>query len=226
MAVSLGIGGWYAFWLGVAAGTTLLAMSAYRWVSPRWLKWLLLASGVCVISRYVTMTLCATVPNPHLWWVLRRCWFATSVGLTFPGVVALDQLVRHPAMTPKKLLRWYSPFLAASATALLFGRITLSSDPIVGMSPHLVGWAATLLSIVHAVFVLGFLWVSVLLLKKVPSVPIRFAVLILMAAYVCLGVDGLLVAFHHGYFRPFLFSEILALVALWVAFDTAHHHPL
>ena len=226
MTVSLSAIGWYAFWLGVAAGTTLLAMSAYGGVSPRWLKWVLLVIGLFVISRYVTMALFATSANPNTWWGLRRCWFATSVGLTFPGVAALDQLVRHPAMTPKKLMQWCSPFLAAYAVVLLLGQFELAPDPVVGMSPRLVGWAVGVLAFVQAVFVIGFLGLSTLLIKKLPSPRIRMALGGLMVAYAYLGLDGLLVALHRWYVRPFLFSEIAALVALWFAFDTARHHSL
>ena len=217
---------WYLVMLGLGMGLTVLLLTAYLYISPRWLKWVLLVIGLFVISRYVTMALFATSANPNTWWGLRRCWFATSVGLTFPGVVALDQLVRHPAMTPKKLMQWFSPFLGAYAVVLLLGQFELVPDPVVGMSPRLVGWAVGVLAFVQAVFVTGFLGVSLLLIKKLPSPRIQMALAGLMVAYASLGLDGLLVALHRWYVRPFLFSEIAALVALWFAFDTARHHSL
>lgn len=218
--------GWYLFWLGLATGAAWLAMSAYRFVSPRWLKWLLWASGLLVMSRYLTMAILATSAQPPVWWLLRRLWFASVVGLTFPGVVALDQLVRHPAMTPKKLLIRFSPFLLAYALVLLLGRIELESHPVIGMRPRLVGWAVGVLACAHTAFILVMLGLGFLLAKKLPSPPIRLALAGLMAAYAYLGADGVLLAVGRWYPWPFLYSEILALVALWLAFDTAKQHPL
>lgn len=213
--------GWYLFWLGVAVGVTALAMTAYLAISPRWLRWLLLASGAFVASRYVTMALFATSPEPHALWALRRCWVATSVGLTFPAIVALDQLVRHPAMSPKKLLRWFSPFLACYALVLGFGRFELTADPLVGTSPRLVGGWLWVLAVVQGLFVIGVLALGALLIQKLTSRRIRIALFGLMGAYGYLGLDGLFLALDRWYFRPFLFSEILALIAIWFALETA-----
>ena len=219
-------GGWYLFWLGLAAGASGLAMSAYRFVSPRWLKWLLWASGLLVTSRYLAMATFATSAQPPMGWLLQRVWFASVIGLTFPGVVALDQLVRHPAMTPKKLLVRFSPFLLAYALVLLLGRIEWESHPLIGLHPRLVGWAVGALACAHAAFILGMLGLGFLLAKKLPSTPIRLALAGLMAAYAYLGADGVVLAVGRWYSWPFLYSEILALVALWLAFDTAKQHPL
>ena len=207
----------YVFFLGLATGVTILAMSAYLSVSPAWLRRLLLASGVLVAGRYVVMTLCAIGLDPRTWWLPRLCWFATSVGLTLPGAVALDQLVRHPAMTPKKLLRWYAPFFAASCVALLLGRSTVVSDPIAGARPLLVGWALGLFGCAQGAFVLSFLGLSVLLMMKLKSWHIRRALGVLVAAYACLGV------FTCGRWpvELFLFSEILTLLAIWFALNSA-----
>ncbi len=217
--------GWYLFFLGLATGATILAMTAYWAVSPRWLRWWLLASGLFVLSRYVTMTLFATSPNPQPFWGLRRCWFATTVGLTCPSAVALDQLVRHPAMSPTKLMRWLSPFFVGYAIVLLFGPMELTLDPIVGMKPHLVGWGRGLLTGTEGLFVIGFLWVGAQVLSKLPSRRIRIALLGLMIAEGYLGLDGLLVALGRGH-HPFLCSEIFALMAIWFALDTARHSSL
>ena len=220
------IAGWYLFWIGLATGASVLAMSAYRFVSPRWLKWLLWASGLLMMSRYLAMATLAVGAQPPMGWLLQRMWFASALGLTFPGAVALDQLVRHPAMTPKKLLIRFSPFLLAYALVLLLGRIDMDSHPVIGPHPRLVGWAVGVLACAHTAFIFGVLALGYLLAKKLPSTPIRLALAGLMAAYTYLGVDGVLLAVGRWYPWPFLYSEILALVALWLAFDTAKHHPL
>lgn len=211
----------YLFALGLASGVGLLTLTAYRRVSPVWLRWLLTAAGVFTISRYVAMAAFAVAPEPESVWALRRCWFASSVGLTLPGVVALDQLVRHPAMSAKKLLRWFFPFLAVYAAVLLFGAFTPARDPWLGWAPRLApAWQAAL-SLVQSVFVVGYLALCALFIRKLPSRPIRAALLMLAVGYGYLGLDGLLLAMGRTYFRPFLFSEILTLLALWHAYDTA-----
>ena len=216
---------WYLFCLGLAVGMAVLAMSAYLSVSPPWLRWLLLASGVLVASRYVTMALAAISPHPQELWWLRWCWYGTSIGLTFPSVVALDQLARHPAMTPKKLLQWYAPFLAAYLLVLLFGRMEWFRDPLVGTTVKLGGWAIYLLAFAQACFVMVFLAMAGFLLSKIRSPHIQMALILLMAAYAYLTLDGVLVTFGRWYLRPFLFSEIFALLAIWLAFETADKHP-
>ena len=216
---------WYLFCLGLAVGVVLLAMAAYLTVSPRWLRWLLLASGVLAAGRYMTMALLAVSPHPQeLRWAW-RCWYGTSIGLTFPSLVALDQLVRHPAMTPRKLLQWYAPFLAAYLAVLVFGHMDIVRDPMVGNVVRLGGWALRLLAFTQAWFVLAFLGMAGLLLKKISSQPIQIALVFLLAAYAYLGLDGVLVTLGRWYLRPFLFSEIFALLAIWLALETADKHP-
>lgn len=210
----------YLFLLGLASGLTILTITSYRHVSPRWLKWLLIATGVFVISRYVTMAL-FTLPNApeHFRW-LRHCWYATSVGLTLPSIMAIDQLLRHPAWSPKKLLVWFSPFLAADAAVILFAS-PLIPEHVEPWSPVLGrGWG-WLLSIVQSVFVVGFISLCVLLMRKIPSRPIRMALLALTVGQAYLGVDGLLLAMGKWYFRPFLYSEMLTLLAIWYAYETS-----
>ena len=215
------LGAFYLFLLGFAAGVALLTTTSYRRVSPRWLRWLLMISGLLVMSRYVTLALFTATDAPRYFSALRPCWFATSFGLTFPSACALDQLLRHPAMTPKKLLVWFSPFLAVYGLMLLFAGVTLAPDRLMGWTLHLgTGWQI-LLATTQGAFVLGFIGISLMLMSKIPSTTIRLALLGLAAGQAYLGLDGLLLALGRWYFRPFLYSEMLMLLALWHAFETS-----
>ena len=213
--------GWYLFLLGLAAGLTLLAMTAYLTVSPPWLRWLLVLTGVLVMGRYCTMALFALYQDPQPVWGLRRYWLGTSIGLTLPTVVALDQLVRHPAMTPRKLLTWFAPFLAAYLLILLFGAFQPTFDPVIGWRPVLTGPWPWILAGVQTVFVGIFLWLSSLVMRRLPFPKVRLAIAVLMASQVYLALDGYLILLHVQYFRPFLFSEMTALAAIWFALQTA-----
>ena len=215
------LAGAYLFCLGLASGLTLLTMTAYRRVSPRWLKWLLVASGLFVMSRYVTMAIFTRLDAPDRFWVLRRCWFATSVGLTLPSVFAIDQLVRHPALSPNKILRWFAPFLVVYALVILAGSATPIPDRVIGWTPHLEGGWRFLLALTQSTFVITFVSVCILLMRKLPSAPIRLALFWLAVGHLTLGLDGFLVASGRWYFRPFLFSEMLTLLAIWHAYETS-----
>jgi len=217
---------WYLFCLGMAVGATGLAITAYLSVSPRWLRWLLVLSGLFVVSRYLTMLLLASSTDPTRWWALRRCWLATSVGLTFPSLVAVDQLVRHPAMSPKKLVKRFAPFLVIYLGVFLFGEYRLVPDELIGMRVTLGGFWRGVLLATQSVFVLGFVGLGGLLVKKLPVRRIRVALLGLLAAQLYLGCDGLVLGLGGWYFRPFLFSELLTLVAIWFALNTARTQTL
>ena len=210
----------YLFLLGLASGVALLAISAYRRVSPAWLKWLLIATGVFVISRYVTLAVYSLPDAPQRFWWLGRSWYATSVGLTLPSVMAMDQLVRHPAMSPKKLLAWFSPFLAVYGAIILFATPKIQ-EHVEPWSPALSrGWGL-LLSVTQAAFVAGFIGIGLMLMRKLPSRPIRRALLGLILGHAYLGFDGLVLAMGRWYFRPFLYSELLTLLAIWYAYETS-----
>ena len=211
----------YLFLLGLASGLALLALTSYRRISPMWLRWLLFVSGAFVISRYVTLALFTQARATQQFWALRHCWLATSVGLTLPSVIAVDQLVRHPAMTPKKLFRWYAPFLLAYLLVMFFGRFTPMPDPLIGWSLRLNPPWRWLLCLVQGVFVIGFVGLCVFLIRQLPSSSVRLALAGLVIAHLALACDGLLLAFGGWYVRPFLFSEMLTLIALWHAFSTA-----
>ena len=211
----------YLFLLGLTSGLTLLTLTAYRRISPRWLRVLLISTGLFVISRYATLALLTSAEAAQHVWGLRYCWLATSVGLTLPSVFAIDQLLRHPAMSPQKLLLWFSPFLVAYAATILCATITPAPDRIVGVTLHLSpGWQL-FLAVVQTIFVIGFLGLCTWLIRKVRSRPIRVAVLGLAVGHGWLAVDGLIVALGGWYFRPFLFSEMFTLLAIWYAYETS-----
>jgi hypothetical protein len=133
--------------------------------------------------------------------------------------VAVDQLVRHPAMTPKRLLMWYAPFLVIYIAVTLFGRFIPMPDPTIGWTLKLSLPWHTLLSIVQGTFVIAFVSFCLLLIRKLPMPSVRLALAFLAAAHAYLAVDGALLAAGGWYFRPFLFSEMLTLLALSHAFS-------
>ncbi len=213
--------GLYLFLLGLACGITLLTITAYRQVSPQWLKWLLMATGAFVLTRYLTMAIFTSALAAQFAWGLRYCWFATSIGLTLPSVIAIDQLLRHPAMSPQKLLRMFAPFAAVYTLIILIGPMAPRPDPVAGWMVQLVTPWQWILSAVQAMFVIGFITICLMLMRKIPSKPIRRALLGLALAHAYLGFDGVMLALGRWYFRPFLFSEIFALLAIWYAYDTS-----
>jgi hypothetical protein len=213
--------GAYLFVLGLATGIALLTLTSVRRVSPAWLRGLLIAGGLLVIGRYVTMARCALTEAPQAVGAWHRLWFASSLGLTLPSVVAVDQLVRHPAMTPQRVLRWYAPFGLAFAALLVFGQAAPVADRFLGWAPRLGPDWRLAATTAHSVFTAGFLVLCLTLLRKLPSRPVRAALGGLVLGYASLGVDGLLVAFGGWYVRPFLYSEVVTLLALWQAYETS-----
>ena len=210
------------FLLGLACGVALWATSAFRRVTPWWLRGLLIASGFFMVSRYVAIAVFASAETPEQVWWMRHCWFATSLGLPLASAVAVDQVVRHPAMTPKKLLTWLAPFLIIYLTIILFGTMTLVPDRVVGWTIHLShGWQMLLAS-TQATFVVGFLATSLILFRKIPSPRIRRILLCLMGGQVLLACEGVFLALGVWDVRPYLYySEPLVLLAIWYALETA-----
>lgn len=174
------------FLLGLASGLAILALTAYRRISPPWLRWLLIASGLLLASRYATLAHFTADEHWLRWWR-----FVKGISLTLPGVFAVDQLVRHPAMTPKKLLRWYAPLFIA------YGVTTLTP------------WWRETAVILTGVFTLVFLWICGLVIRKLPDRRIRLALIGLCLAYLLIVLSDL------------LFAEMLVLLALWYAYETS-----
>ena len=201
--------GSYCFLLGLASGVALLTISSYRHVSPAWLKWLLVASGLVVITRYVTAAfLIEQVGGPELVMAWSHSWVAISVGLTAPSIFAVDQLLRHPAMSPKQLLAWCTSFLAFCAF-ISFAEAAPAIVPRPPMGWWIVGAA------VHGALIIGFVGIVTRLIRQVPSGPIRIALFELAIGHILLGLAGL---FHVW---PLLYAEMLMLLVLWHAYETS-----
>jgi hypothetical protein len=124
-------------------------------------------------------------------------------------------------MTPKKLLTWFAPFLAVYALVSLFGEFIPEPDPVAGWQLKLGTPWMVAVSLVQSVFVLGFVTSCVVFIRKIPVRPIQIALGLLATAHLLLGLDGALLALGRWYFRPFLFTEMATLFALWHAFTTA-----
>ena len=180
-----------------------------------------MASGLLLIIRYVMIMHVMTMLE-QTWWLdyltdMRQYtwWSVGSIGFTLPGIFAVDQLIRHPAITPKKLLRWYLLFLLAEATTVVI--------TIVGT----IGWSFAAQLVLLIGFAGGFVGVCVLLARKVPSAPLRRALGGLALSYGYLGARVLLLfplgaALGQRWINTIAFSsEIAALLALWYAYETS-----
>lgn len=187
MAPSAGVD---LFLLGFAGGLALLTVTSFRRVSPSWLQWLLMAVGLFTIGRYVTMALASMFPEQSLPRWLSSSWgLVKFVSFTLPAVFAVDQMLRHPAMTPKRLLRWYVPLPLVAAVG--------------------AAWGHRVLMAIQTASLVGVAGVCVLLMRKIPSPPIRRALLGLALGCGYLGVDNR------------LYPELLALAAIWHAYETS-----
>ncbi|HAM40971.1 MAG: hypothetical protein A3I71_00445 [Omnitrophica WOR_2 bacterium RIFCSPLOWO2_02_FULL_63_16] len=164
----------------------ILTITAYRRVSPRWLRALLVVSGLLLLSRYIALASFTPEESWVRWWR-----FVRGVGLTLPGIFAVDQLVRHPAITPKTLLRWYSPWAIAYGVALL------------------TPWWQGSTSVLIGLFTLALLWICCLIIRKLPDRRVRIA------------LAGLCLACLLMSFSDWLFAEMLVLLAIWNAFETS-----
>lgn len=184
------------FLLGLASGCTLLVMTAYGRISPRWLKQLLLLTGLLMIGRNFGLALYDTSASLPTW--LLRTSPILAIGLTLPAVMVIDQLLRHPGMSPQQLLTWYAPFAVGFATA------------------PFISWHPILVRAILGVFILGYFVSCLAVMLKTPSLPIRIALLGLTVAYACLGI-----AILPGNNDVLPCAVPLVLVALWFAYDTA-----
>lgn len=185
--------GAHPFLLGLASGIAVLAITSYRHVSPPWLKWWLVATGILLIARYALLAAPPTVEPSDAAWSARLLWCAGAAGFTTPGIFAVDQLLRHPAMTPLKLLRWCALLLVLYAAACPWLRLAI---------------------IVQGLVALGLLGFCVMLSRHIPPSALRRSVLVLGIGYGVWGVASLA-----GSWR--LASELLLLVVLWSTFEAS-----
>ena len=213
--------GAYLFLLGLACGVSLLPLSYYAVASPRWLRGLLVFVGALGAGRYLAMAAFAVIDDPQQIWFWHRLWFGSAIGLTVPGIFAVDALIRHPAMTPEKLLRRIAPLLAVYAVLALFAQARAVPDRLMGWHIELMSGWRLFAAVIQAVFVAGMIAMCLLLIRKIPVSSIRGALALLALAYAGLAADGLLLAFGGWYARPFLFTEMLTSLSLYHAFRTA-----
>lgn len=210
------------FLLGVACGLTVLPITTYRRVSPLWLRWLLIGAGLLVITQYIARALLLTPEGLQKFWDFRYFLFSTTVGLSLPTVFAIDGLIRHPAITPQKLLKWTLPWLLIEGTILIIGAgVTkiqiLSPDSTLHFHP-LWQWA---LAIGQGLFSLTGILFCGLLIQKISSSPIRCALLGLALGHTGFGLAHILLAAQIGSVNSLVFCELFLLLALWHAYETA-----
>ena len=214
--------GHYLFCLGFLAGLSLLTVTAYRHISPLWFRTLLAgATGSLITGRYALLALVMMTDMPPPLAALRCVWFGASAVFLFSSTVAVDQLIRHPAMSSKKLLVWLSPFLLVYGAALLVapGTPVRMEAPLgwwLRLSP---AWQA-LLSVTQGVFVIAFVGTVLLLIRKIPVWRIRLALLNLGMTQLCLGLGVFMILQTPTFLGYLLLAEMLALFVLWYAYET------
>ncbi len=153
------------FLAGVAFGLTFLLLTTYRHVSPAWLKQLLMSLALLLAARYAALALLTPAEE--------QLWQAVFPVLALSSVMAIDHVIRHPAMTPKKLLAWVAPAVAVDGAVILLNAFRLAS-------------------LFHLLIAIGFSAACVMLARKIPSPPIRQALAALAAGQLLLvAVPGL-----------------------------------
>lgn len=195
------VAGFRLFLLGFAAGLTTLTMSAYRRVSPRWLRWLLLGSGLLMLGRYLALAMLEVLPHPPRGVLLHAAHVGSVIGLTLPSVFAIDQLLRHPALSPKTLLRWYAPFAILVSVSLSAGFV----------------WGF----VVWSLFAVGFVAACLFAILKFPVPAARSALLGLVMGYLGWGLMRALPLLGVGSLSPYFLAELPILLALWHAYETS-----
>ena len=210
----------YCFFLGLSIGISLLTMTSYRRVSPTWLRWLLIVSGILLIAHQLTLALVINSSSSDHLWALRVLWYLMPMALLFPGIMAIDQLLRHPAMSPKRLLQWLLPFFGADIALMALARLTVVPDPTVGWMPVLAkGWAISSLTLHEAMLAAAVVACLYLIGKPLPHA-MRQALWGLTIGLIALGLAIILLTVtRHWLILPL--SELPMLFALWCAYETS-----
>lgn len=197
------------FLAGLGCGFTLLVASALRPVSPRWLRVLLL----CLMLVQAAWYLLSLLASPAVWlpWS-EPLWLLTATGLLVSSVFAIDQLLRHPAMSPRRLLRWCSPLLIVAIVAA----------PLLRYPPLIPFLGRALLYLgVYMLGSLGFsIWMLVLF-PKIPSRVMRGAVCLLAAAHAMRAGEILYGLWRVG-IPAIVHADLFLLMSLWYAYDLAY----
>ena len=208
------IGAWYLVALGAAAGLTVLAASAYLQISPASLRRLALGMAALATCRYLAMAHTIMLGEQALVWSLLPSWYATAFILTFPGLLAFDQLVRDPRVTPTRLLTMYAPLFLGYLLVMALGEW----EPQRHSGP---AWWPMLLAVVQVAFAAGLIVLVRKAWKVVTAPAARIALSSLIAAYSLLAVDSIWTALRHGARNPSLIPEVLVLLSVWFSLRTS-----
>ncbi|MBI4597675.1 MAG: hypothetical protein HY737_04645 [Candidatus Omnitrophica bacterium] len=185
--------------VGLASGVVLLPITSFRRLSPLWLKLLLVAAGCLLIIRYLMLGLPDPVAPPMGRWSAPFVRLTGAIGVTLPGIFAMDQLIRHPAMTPQKLLRWCAPLIALDLVTC---------------------WRIPLAMLVQGAVGLGLASACAMLGGKIPVPSIRKPLAILGLAYGMWAAANLLIGLATAIpLRWMLLAELNLMLAVWHAFD-------
>ncbi len=192
---------------GFASGTVLLALSGYRQASPSWLKWLLWATGAFLLTRYF-MTILALQSFPEVFFQIHHYrWAVATTCLGIPGLFVIDQMLRHPAMSPEKFARIALPVIVLQALCVVL------SD--------FVPWIMWLSFGIYQLTALGLVGFCLRLMFQVPNALMKRALAALIFGFGCLAVEGLISLQGNPFAAPGLLSEIITLIALWYAYEAS-----
>ena len=206
--------------LGVALGLLALPLSVYVGVSQRWVRWSLVACGALMAMRYFVMASSLASGDVRSWWGLRSLWVIHLVALTWPAVVAADHLIRHPAVTPQVLARWYAPVAVSATGLILLGHAGVVVAGHADVPPVFAGGWVRAAGALLGGFSLVLLAVGGAIWRRLSPGPVRTALFALMAVYMLVGLEGVIQVVRPSPI-PWLWPELLASLALWGAFQTA-----
>ena len=170
--------------------------------------------------RYRLMAAALGNGDLGLWWTIRSVWCVHLVALTWPAVVAADQLIRHPAVTPRALVRWYVPMAMAGLGVIVLGQIGLVPESGVGMRLALLGAWARAAGLLLGSFSIILIVVGGMVWRRLLPGPVKTSLSALLAAYALVGLEGVVQLVRPSP-APWLWPEMIAFLALWNAFQTA-----
>ena len=107
------------YMLGLVTGTALFPVWTFGRVSPSWMRGLILGCQLVIAAHYCLLGQMPPAGPDDLQW-FRPVWLAQGAQVIVSAVV-LDQLIRHPAMSPRRLLLAAGPFAAVPVLAAIIG---------------------------------------------------------------------------------------------------------